>query len=60
MELFGKIGGAILLIAMLVYLVPRAKQAQENSPPAERGDWQAAIIPILIVIGFVAFLMSVV
>jgi len=55
-----QIGGAVLIGAMLVYLIPRARQAQENSPKAERGDWQAAIIPVLLVLAFVALLMSLV
>jgi hypothetical protein len=31
-----------------------------NSPKAESGDWQAAIIPLLGVIGFIALLVMLV
>ncbi len=53
-----KIGSAVLLIAMLVFLIPRARQAHAETPKAEKGDWQSAIIPIIIVLAFVALLMS--
>ncbi len=51
-----QISSAIFLILMLIFLLPRAKHMFNNSPKAESGDWQAAIIPILGVIGFVGLL----
>ncbi len=51
---------AVALGAMVLYLLPRAKQMIANSPKAEKGDWQAAIIPILCVMGFVFLLVQMV
>lgn len=51
-----KISSAIFLILMLFFLLPRAKQMFTNSPKAEAGDWQAAMVPLFGVIGFVALL----
>ena len=55
-----KIGSALLLIAMMIYIWPSAKQMLTNSPKAEKGDWQAAVVPILAVVGFVILLISLV
>ncbi|MES9901085.1 MAG: hypothetical protein ABW168_00210 [Sedimenticola sp.] len=52
-----KIGSALLLVMMIVVLWPRAKEMLTNSPKAEKGQWQAAILPVLGVIAFVIFLM---
>ena len=55
-----QIASAVFLILMLVFLFPRAKHMFKNSPKAESGDWQAALIPIIGVIGFVALLIMLV
>lgn len=52
-----KIASAIFLVLILVFLLPRAKGMLTNSPKAEPGDWQAAIIPLAAVVGFIALLM---
>ena len=52
-----KIGSAILLIAMIIFIWPSAKQMMTNSPQAESGDWQAVVLPLLAVAGFVALLI---
>ena len=52
-----KISSAIFLILMLAFLLPGAKRMLKNSPKAESGDWQAALIPILGVVAFIAFLV---
>lgn len=52
-----KIGSAILILAMIIFLFPRAKQMLRESPEAQPGDWQGAILPILAVVGFVLLLM---
>ena len=41
-----KIGWAILLGAMIIYLLPRAKEMMKNSPEGSTQDWMAALIPI--------------
>lgn len=52
-----KITAAIALGLMLAILIPRAKDIFAATPRAEAGDWQAFILPLLAVIGFVAGLM---
>ncbi|MGR8948937.1 MAG: hypothetical protein ACU84Q_12885 [Gammaproteobacteria bacterium] len=52
-----KIGSAVLLVAMIIYIWPSAKHMVQNSPKAEGGDWQSAILALLAVAGFVALLI---
>ncbi len=51
-----KIFSALFIVMMLVYLVPRAKDMIKNSPKAENSDWLAALIPLILVMGFVFLL----
>lgn len=60
MILFLEIVLAGLLILVVVRLWPVYKQWQENGPKAESGDWQAAIIPLLMVVGLVVLLVAMV
>jgi hypothetical protein len=55
-----EIGMAILLGMMIIMLLPRAKAMLTQSPKAEPGDWQGAILPILLVVGFVILLIMLV
>jgi len=55
-----KIVSALVLVMMLVYLIPRAKQMLEVSAQAENKDWMGALIPLIAVVGFVIFLVSMV
>jgi len=55
-----KIGSAILLGTMIVFLWPRAKQMLKETRKAEAGEWQSAILPVLAVMGFVALLVMMV
>ncbi|MCU7944763.1 MAG: hypothetical protein AB2552_13055 [Candidatus Thiodiazotropha endolucinida] len=55
-----KIIWAILLGAMILFLWPRAKHMLKNSPKAQAGDWQAVLLPIAFVIGFVILLIMMV
>lgn len=52
-----KIGSAIFLVAMMVYLFPRMKHAIKHSPKGTMKDWMGYIIPISVVILFVIFLI---
>ncbi len=52
-----KIGSAILIGAMIIFLLPRARQMVKHSPKAKQGDWQALLIPIGLVVLFVIFLI---
>jgi archaellum biogenesis protein FlaJ (TadC family) len=60
MELFGKIAMAAVLVMMLFFLWPTYKNWQENGPKAQKGDWQAAVIPLLAVVGLVVLLIAMV
>ena len=51
---------AVALVAMLIYLLPRAKQMMQNSPKAEKGDWQAVLLPIACVVLFILLLINLV
>ncbi len=53
-----KISSALLIVLMLVYLLPRAKDMLKNSPKASSNDMIAALIPLLLVIGFVFLLIK--
>lgn len=55
-----KIASAVLLVMMLVFLYPSAKHWLTNSPKASGNEWMGAIIPIVVVIAFVAFLVALV
>ena len=60
MELFGKIALAVVLVMMLVFLWPAFKQWQEHGPKAEKGDWQAVVLPLVLVVGLVVLLVALV
>jgi hypothetical protein len=51
-----KIGWAVLLIAMIAVVFPRAKHMLTNSPKAEQGDWMTVLLPIVAVVAFVILL----
>lgn len=57
MDLWMKIGTAVLLVIMIVVLLPQAKHMLHNSPAAEKGDWTGFLVPVVAVAGFVALLM---
>lgn len=57
MELALKIAAAAVLILILFRLWPAYKHWQEHGPKAEKGDWQAVILPLGAVVGFVVLLM---
>jgi hypothetical protein len=59
-ELFGKIALAVVLVMMLVFLWPAFKQWQEHGPKAEKGDWQAVVLPLVLVVGLVVLLVALV
>jgi hypothetical protein len=55
-----KIFSAILLVGWIIFMWPRAKYWLQNSPKAQKGDWQAAILPLAAVVGFVILLIMLV
>jgi hypothetical protein len=52
-----KIGSVLLLIAMMVMLFPRLKQASENAPKGSKEDWLGVIKPLALVVVFVIVLI---
>ena len=55
-----KIGSALLLVAMLFFLFPRAKSAIANSPKGSSKDWMAFVVPVAVVVLFVMLLIALV
>jgi general stress protein CsbA len=55
-----KIISALFIVAMMVMLFPRLKQASKNAPKGTQEDWMAAIKPLLLVVGFVVVLIMLV
>lgn len=55
-----KILSAALIVMMLVFLFPRAKQMLHESPKGSSQDWISALIPLALVIGFVILLIAMV
>jgi len=53
-----KIASALALGLMILLLAPRAKEMLANTPKGRGSDWQAALLPLLVVLGVVALLMS--
>jgi hypothetical protein len=52
-----EIGSLVLAIGILIFLFPAAKHWLNNSPKSEKGDWEAFLFPVALVIVFVGGLM---
>ena len=57
MEIWEAILAGVLVLAVLFFFGPGAKRAAEKAPKAGAGDWRAALIPILLVAGFVVLML---
>jgi len=55
-----KIGSALLLIAMLFMVFPRAMHAIKNSPKGTTKDWMGYVVPLVVVVLFVILLIALV
>ena len=55
-----KLFSALLIVAWLIFIWPQAKRWLREGRRAEAGDWPAAILPLLLVAGFVALLVMLV
>lgn len=55
-----KIGSALFLVAMLVFIFPRMKHAVKHAPKGNMQDWMGFIVPVAVVIGFVILLIMMV
>jgi hypothetical protein len=56
-ETWLKIGWALALGAMLIFLLPRASYMLKNSPRAGKGDWGAVLVPLTLVVLVVVLLI---
>ena len=59
MDLWMKIGSAMLLGMMLLYMLPKAKQIMKNTRKGSASEWVSVIIPLVLVGGFVALLVAI-
>ncbi len=57
MEMWMKIGSALLLGMMLIVIWPRAKTMIKESPKGTAQEWKSALIPLLLVAGFIILLI---
>jgi len=55
-----KIGSALFMLAMVIWLFPRAREAVKNSPKGSGQDWMGFVIPIAAVVLFIIVLISLV
>ena len=55
-----KIGSALFMVAMIIYLFPRAKQAVQNSPKGSASDWMGYVIPMVAIVLFIIILIQLV
>ena len=55
-----KIGSALFLVAMIIFLFPRAKQVIENTPKGSMKDWMGYVVPMLAVVLFIILLITLV
>ncbi len=52
METFVMVIGAVVFGLMIFRMYPAAKHWMEHGPKAEKGDWQAAILPLAAVVKY--------
>lgn len=55
-----KIGSALFMLAMIIYLFPRARQTIENSPKGSMKDWMGYVLPMAAVALFIVLLIALV
>ncbi|KPK12492.1 MAG: hypothetical protein AMJ68_01810 [Acidithiobacillales bacterium SG8_45] len=60
MDLWLKIGSALLLIAMLAVIWPRARHMLANSPKGSSDDWRSFVFVIAAVALFILLLIQLV
>ncbi|MBA1443380.1 MAG: hypothetical protein JMN27_09785 [gamma proteobacterium endosymbiont of Lamellibrachia anaximandri] len=55
-----KILAAAGVVMMLFFMWPAYKHWSQNGPKAEKGDWQAVVLPLAAIVGFVVLLIMMV
>ena len=56
-DLWEAILAGVLVLVVLFFFGPGVKRGMEKAPQASADDWKAAIVPILLVAGFVALMI---
>ncbi len=56
-DMWLQIGTALFLAAMLVVLWPRARTMMQEGRRGSAAEWKSALIPLLLVVGFVMLLI---
>ncbi|CAE6499025.1 MAG TPA: hypothetical protein DEO56_09035 [Nitrosomonas nitrosa] len=51
---------ALALVMFLVILFPRAMEMMRNSPKATSSDWNAVIVPLVMIVLFIVLLIKLV
>ncbi len=57
MDMWLKIGSAMLLVMFLFMLWPSAKRMMKESPKGSAEDWKGALIPLALVALFIVLLV---
>ena len=60
METFLKIMAAVVMGMMVFYAWRAYQNWQEHGPKAQKGDWQAVVLPLAMVVGLVFLLIAMV
>lgn len=60
MDIWMKVGSAVLIVMMLVFIWPRARHMLRNSPKGSTDDWKGALIPLVLVVVFIFILIKLV
>ena len=60
MNIWLQIATAVVIGMMLFFLFPTARHWLKHGPKAKEGDWGAALLPLLLVVGFVILLVMLV
>lgn len=55
-----KIGSALFLVAMMIFIFPRMRQAAKHAPKGTSSQWLNFLVILLVVAAFVMFLISIV
>jgi hypothetical protein len=55
-----KIGSALLMVMFIAMIFPQARRMLKESPEGSSKEWMSAIIPLLLVGGFIALLVAMV
>jgi len=55
-----KIGSALFLVAMMVFIFPRMRAAAKSAPKGSSSDWMGFVVIIVAVAAFVMLLIKLV